>query len=220
MKLDVQLVKQEKGSVDCGLACLSMILSYYGIDESIEKIKDKFKVYKGGTYSGQLAKYLIEKGFAVSVTTLNPAMFTLQDTEMSQEEILLRLKHLLEIEKRASNRTTLRHFIAFMQSGGEFEVKIPEINDVREEIDRKQPMIVQLTSQFFKAKKPKLMYHFNVVSGYNKEHVFVSDPLPDKRGGDNKYLARDFFYGVYSAIAADMDNGCFIKIKRKGPNGH
>lgn len=64
MKLDVPIIRQEKDSVDCGLACLSMLMKYSGIEKSLSELKKEIKVYEGmGTYAPQLGKYLVENGF-------------------------------------------------------------------------------------------------------------------------------------------------------------
>jgi ABC-type bacteriocin/lantibiotic exporter with double-glycine peptidase domain len=57
MKLNVPIVFQKQGSVDCGLVCLSMILAYYGKNFSIEGMRKEIKVYKEGTYTPQLGVF-------------------------------------------------------------------------------------------------------------------------------------------------------------------
>ncbi|HIH31759.1 TPA: hypothetical protein HA235_03565 [Candidatus Woesearchaeota archaeon] len=51
MKLDVPLIRQPKGSVDCGIAGLAMIMKYYGSNVSFEKLKNEISVDKIGTYA-------------------------------------------------------------------------------------------------------------------------------------------------------------------------
>ena len=52
MKLDVPLVLQDKNSLDCGLAGVSMLLAYYGITKSVEDIRQDISIYEGvGTFT-------------------------------------------------------------------------------------------------------------------------------------------------------------------------
>lgn len=47
---------------DCGIACIVMMLNYYGFEESIEKVKEKIKIDEDGITMFQMSKYLTGKG--------------------------------------------------------------------------------------------------------------------------------------------------------------
>ncbi len=87
MKLNVSVIRQKENSVDCGLACLAMLMKYYGINKSIADMKNEIKVYAGmGTYAPQLGKYLIDNNFEVEIVTMNPLLFT-KKMEISPNKI-------------------------------------------------------------------------------------------------------------------------------------
>jgi ABC-type bacteriocin/lantibiotic exporter with double-glycine peptidase domain len=98
MKLNVPIIRQKKDSVDCGLACLSMLMKYYGIDRSISDMKNDIKVYEGlGTYAPQIGKYLIKNGFEIEIITMNPYLFTKRFQNKSKEDLI---KYFDELHKK------------------------------------------------------------------------------------------------------------------------
>jgi len=51
MILDVPLIRQPKDSVDCGIAGVSMITTYHGIDRSFDEVKKEVMTDSTGTYA-------------------------------------------------------------------------------------------------------------------------------------------------------------------------
>lgn len=218
MKLKVPLHKQAKESVACGLACLKMLLEYHKVKTSMKELKSKIKLYKGGAYSLQLANYLISKGFDVEIITLNPKLFTKKD-ENKKIDLIKRFSYLLHKKKgkklKLLDRIGIKHFIKFVNNQGRIKIKIPDKKDIATEIKNKRPLLALLTTSFLKGDKPVFNFHYNIITGIDKEYVYVNDPLWDKRGGKYKYRIEDFFFGLYSSNFGCVDNGCLIKIKKK-----
>ena len=89
MMLDIPVIRQEKDSLDCGLACLSMLLGYYNIKKTVLDLKRDIKVYDGvGTYVPQLGRYLLDNGFEVEIVTINPHLFTKKLSVKSHKELI------------------------------------------------------------------------------------------------------------------------------------
>ncbi len=209
MKLVVPLVRQEKKSHDCGLAGLAMILEYYGQKTSVEEIKKELHVYENlGTYAPQIGKYLINKGFEVEIVTLNPYLFTLS---MNHDEQITYFEELLERATTEKFIVPLQHFLDFLKAGGKINIKIPDETDLREEISHERPVGALLTTNFLHNKKANFNFHFNIVTGIDEKNVFVNDP---DMQGEQKYLIKDFFYGIYASAAGDIDNASLIKIRK------
>lgn len=214
MILKIPLITQEKDSKDCGLAGLAMILKYYNLDISLGELKKELEVDEIGTYAPQLGSYLIKKGFEIEIITLHPKLFTNQDKNLTSEEILKRFEKLKEESKSERDKKALNYFIIFLKEGGKINIKIPLIEDIREEINNKRPLCALMTSCFLNSNKPCFNFHFNIISGFDEEHIYALDPLPDE-GGKKKYKISDFFYGLYASAYGDLDNACLIKIKKK-----
>lgn len=213
MRLDVPLVLQTNGSVDCGLAGMAMVLQYFGKDDTLDDLKQDIPVDKVGTYAPQLGSYLLGRGFDVEIVTMHPKLFTLADQAMTQHAILERMLSLLETARDEQNKKTLAFFIEFLERGGNIRVGIPGPEHVAEEIKAKRPVCALLTTNFLKGSRPGLNYHFVVITGIDDQSIWYNDPLPDERGGKQQTSIRAFFYGLAASVGGDLDNGSLIRVK-------
>ena len=218
MKLDVPLVKQAEDSVDCGLAVVNMITSYHKKNITFAKIKSEIKTDKLGTYNPQLGSYLIKQGFDVEIVTFNPGLFTNQNKGKSKKQLLDHLETLLKTKKGSGAKKVVRYFIKFLKDGGKLTIRIPNEEDIRNEIQNKRPLIAVLTSNFLLGETPKYNFHFNVVTGIDKNFIYANDPLPDRWGGKHKFPISDYFFAIYASGQGpvdNLDNPSLIKIRNK-----
>lgn len=212
--LEVPVVFQPEGTKYCGLAGLSMIFKYHGLNIPFEQIIKDLEVDTVGTYAPQLETYLIKHGFEVEIITLHPTLFTKHDYLMNQKEILFRLEVLFNKSKIERNKKTLSYFIEFLKSGGKIKVNIPSKEDIINEIKENRPLGALMTTNFLNYNEPSFNFHYNVITGIDEEFVYVNDPWPDGSNGKKKHKINEFFYGIYTSAYADLDNACLIKIKR------
>ncbi|MFH1431975.1 MAG: C39 family peptidase [archaeon] len=216
MMLDVALIRKPKDSVYCGIACLNMVLEYYGITISFDKLKDEIEADSVGTYAPQLGSYLIKKGFDVEIVFLHPALFTNMDRGKKPDEIMAHLNSMSDCLNSERNKKALFYFIDFLKMGGSIKVKIPDKEDILVEIKEKRPLMALMTSNFLVGPNPNFDFNFNVITGIDERYVYVNDPSWNEHGGKQKHNVADFLYGVYVSSYGDLDNGCLIKIKKKG----
>jgi len=223
MNINVPLVLQDKASSDCWIACLSMIFEYYGIPKTISQIKDEITVYENiWTYIPQLWTYLIKNWFAVEVVTLNPHLFTKNHSNLSQEKLTayfdkiaketpekLRKSDLKNVEKQ------IKFFHQFLHQGWKITVKIPTIEDVKEEISSKRPLITLMTTNYLLGDNPWFNFHFNVITGIDDEKIYVNDPLPGNKGWKEAHPIYEYMYWVHASSFWDLDNGSFMKITKQ-----
>jgi len=215
MKLDVPLYLQKKGSVDCGIICTQMILEYYGIQELFSDLKNKLNVDEVGLYAPQIGIYFLENGFSVELVTQHPGLFTIRDQGTSQVEISKRFEDLISNSKSDQDKKVLNFFLKYQEHGGKIDVKIPDMTDIMGEIKNNRPLITLFTSHFLTELNPDFDFHYNVITGFDKRYLYLNNPYSDNRGGKKKYLIDNFFYGLYSSVYADLDNGCFLKLKKR-----
>jgi predicted double-glycine peptidase len=65
--------------------------------------------------------------------------------------------------------------------------------------------------------KPRFTFHFNVISGIEKQHIYVNDPDWGKvLGGKHQYKINDYLYAVYASAYGAIDNASFMKIRYRG----
>jgi hypothetical protein len=158
-------------------------------------------------------------GFKVEIVTFNPWLFNYQDKK--SKNMAMRLKSLLkywEGRKVAKGPLIpLKLLIDFVNSGGKLDVRVPDRSDIIEEIKKERPLIAILTSNFlYKTQElPSFNFHFNVVTGIDKDYVYVNDPIPEESmGGKRKYLINEFLFGVYASAHGAFDWAALIKIKK------
>lgn len=215
MKLNVSLVRQEENTWDCGLAGISMFFKYYGIDVSYSQIKKDLIVYeKLGTFAPQIGSYLIKHGLEVEIVILNPYLFSLADKNKSQKELLEYLEELLPKVTKERNKLAIGFFIDFLKDGGRLKIKIPEFEDIKQEIDKKRPVGALLTTRMLQ-NLSGFNFHFNIVKGYDENHIIALDPMWNEQGGEFSYQIKDFMYALHSSAYGDPDNACLYLVKRR-----
>lgn len=213
MKLNVPLLRQRIGSVGCGHICIQMILKYHGIEKSYREMKSEIDTHDVGTYTPQLGSFMIANGFKTNIITLHPGMFSLDDINISQKEVSKIVHNLKAKEKKDSNKITLDYYSQYLKDGGTITPKIPDETDIRKEIDAGNPILALLTSNFLTGVKRKFNFHFNVITGIDKTHVYVNDPLKGKRGGSKKFKIRDYLYAIHASAYGDLDNATLMTFR-------
>ncbi|NCQ82697.1 hypothetical protein GW750_08145 [bacterium] len=179
MKLDIPLETQKKGSLDCGIISLLMVFKYFGIKKSFIEVQKELKVDEVGTYAPQIGTFMLKNGFSVELMTQHPGIFTIIDRGKSQKEILHHMEELLQKEEKDQKKKVLKYFIEFLKNGGNVTVKIPGVVDIKKSIKQRSPLIALLTTLFLTEIEPEFNFHFNVVTGIDKDFVYLNDPLPD-----------------------------------------
>jgi len=215
MQLNVPLVRQQKDSVECGLAALAMLLGYHGIKATQEELKKEIALGATGTYSPQLASYLLKKGFDVEIITMNPGLFTNKDKGKSQKGLLAHFQALRAGADTDKKKKALDYFIAFMNEGGKVKAKIPDKKDIFKELKNKRPALALLTANFLSGAKADFDFHYNVITGIEGKYVHANDPKWDERGGKKKHLLSDLLFGIYASAYGDLDNACLITARKK-----
>ncbi len=215
MKLNVPLVRQPKNSSECGIASVAMLLEYYGVPCEYEKLRGQFKITDWGTASPQLGLWLLQHGFEVEIVTMHPALFNSKIKPRTKEGMLRHLKSLRPAMKKPDSKLVLGYFIKFVEAGGKILPKVPGIDDIKSEISAKRPLIALLTHWFLhKTKEPCFTFHFNVVTGIDDKSIYVNDPDWNSPGGKSKHDIQEYLYAVYASAYGEIDNACFIKVKR------
>ncbi|MDP2720661.1 MAG: C39 family peptidase [bacterium] len=221
MKLDVPLVQQKEDSVDCGIAVVTMILNYYGVQKSFEEIKREIPTDQVGTYAPQLGSFLVEQGFIVDIVTRNPLVFTKAHEGATKEETIKRFE---ELKAKGEKETAANFFLQFLaKDRASVTVKIPSKQDIEDEVKAGRPLVAFLTNAaLYKenlgekyGKDFTYTFHSVVISGIEDNKVVINDPYWGEEGGVQEYQLEEFLYSLYTGSLGDLDNGCLIKIKKR-----
>lgn len=215
MNLAVPLIRQAKGSSDCGVACIGMILKYYGIKKSIEEIKKDVEVFEGGTYMPQLGNYFLSQNFEVEIITMNPHLFNASFKKTSQKKMLSYLQNKLEAVQKENQKRCITFFIEFLQAGGKLTIAPPTTVNIKSEMKHKRPALALLTSAVLSKKAIQFNFHYNVITGIDSKHIIVNDPGAGVLGGKHTYPIDDYLYALYASAHGEGDNASMMKIRYK-----
>lgn len=214
MRINVPVIKQI-GPRDCGLACVAMILKYYGRGKDSATLAKNIKIQnKLWTYMPQLGKYLIDNGFKVDIITMNPYLFNAPFKKKSQADLLEYLKEFHHSTKEKSFKAPSKFFIEFMEAGGRLTVRIPTVEDIKKEIASGRPLLALLTDRFLASYITGFNFHCHVVTGIDDKLIHANDPAQDRFGGKKKYPINDYMYGLYASAHGDLDNASIMKIRK------
>ena len=92
-------------------------------------------------------------------------------------------------------------------------MKIPDIKDVRDEIEAGRPLLVTTDTNFLYGDTGMYFLHANTITGIDDTHIYVNDSYWDYRGGKHKYLVSDYMFGIHMATHGNFNNGSLLKIK-------
>lgn len=216
--LTVPILRQAKNSIECGIVSLEMVYAFYGIKISHENICQEISFSDIGTYMPQLGGHAIVTGFHSTIITHNPRLIYKEDEGLSQDALLDRFMQLDKTNFAKSDVLCLSYFIDFIQKHGRVLPKIPDIDDIRSQIDLGRPLIALINSAPLYTIEDKNSFndtfHIVVVTGYDEIYVYINDPIWNKHGGAQKYAHRDFFFALYASSLGDFDNGSLLTLTK------
>lgn len=218
IKLNVPLIRQEPHSVECGLAALEMLYSYYDMPQGMDTLRRELPTVQVGTYGPQLGSNLIEHGLKTEIITHNPRLVEKIDRDLSQDELLTKFKQKIPRFTDESDKLALGYFIDFMDKGGTVTVKVPTIRILQEQLENGYPIIASLTNApIYKRNIADLeglpfnyTFHAVVVTGLGNGLVYINDPYAEDDGGIKSYTEEEFLYAVYTCALGDLDNADFM----------
>lgn len=205
-KLEVPIFYQQKNSTDCGPISVRMILNYFGIQKSGAELKKLMTYDPSGTSIYDNGLRCLEEGLRATLVTANPRLFH-QEIRAKLKSKKSLLDYLSKAQRKIDKKKTMvKHFKDFINQGGKVIIEIPIFSHVKEAIDKKQLVLALLYGQALGLNEGG--FHFVVVSGYKKDAVYISNPLPGSRSG--WFPLADFMYALYSSTCFDIDNGSLL----------
>ncbi len=216
MKLiDVPLYLQTPGSIDCGPACIQMLYDHFlGKKIDIEEVKKQLDYTEVGTTLYQNGSQLLKEGLKVTAISANPLVFpgNTWDQLKTNEDVRE------YIQKKYDDSYLDDHFkliyrtlLQFIDDGGDFKVKIPDFNDIKDAIDR--DAIVCALNYTQPLGENEGTFHFVLVTGYDEGRVFINNswPLSQKQAW---FPIDKFLFAVHSSALGDADNASFLIVSK------
>ena len=196
---------------------MAMILKYYKISFDYKKLKKGLGVFSYGTFTPQLGLYLLRQNLKVKIVTLHPALFNIKSRFKNSKEIVKHFEKIAPKFKSSLNKASVKFFLEFLKEGGEIIPKIPDLKTIQSEIIKGRPLISALTHWFlFNSKlNPRFTLHFNVVTGFDKNYIYVNDPDWGKPfGGKHKHKIKNYLFAIHASAQGATDQAALMLIQK------
>ena len=177
----------------------------------IDEIKDGMSYMPGGTYLYDNGLVILKEGLDTELITANPLIFS---QEVRQEMRIKNnlSKYLLKTEENNPKlKVPLSLFRKFLTNGGKVKVEIPKILHIKNALDKERLIIALVYGRALG--KNEGDFHFVIVSGYKKGHLYINNPGLTTRQG--WFTESDFLYALHSSTCVDVDNGSLLSVGSK-----
>ena len=207
MKLEIPIIYQQPK--ECGVACLQMVLSYYGNKVSTRKLIEACSTnsLKGGDWYFRLGSAAIRLGFQAEVITrttriFDPSWFN-QTNSFLVDKLLAEKEHFVSAKRGKWAINEVEAAIAFLENNGQLRFSPISRDLIIEHLDSQIPVIAPVNAnliiQGLKRRRSgqeddvqgHKIGHVVLVIGYDDEHFIVNDP-----GGDEMQLTKKASYKV------------------------
>jgi hypothetical protein len=196
MKLKVPIHTQAENSMLCGQVALQIFYDYYGIKKSIKQLLKEVKLYKYGTHVPSLGLNLIENGFDVTIYSKDSDVLLPSYEKLSEKQLVSKLKTNLKNKKLKFKRFN-KTIIKFIEAGGKFKIGVVTVDQIKNELKNKRPSILNINCRTLYSERFGMGGHFVVSSGYDKDNIFVNDPIWLKQGkGIKKYGFNEMMFSI------------------------
>lgn len=183
---------------DCSIACLMMLLDYYGINVSREEISNFIIKEDGGTsFNTEMARFVKNKGLNVDCLAYN-----LYITDPKIDKFLDKKNLLKRLESKLKNpkldkffELQLKSTIAAVNAGVDYQIKKPDIDLILSYLDKSIPLSVTVNYAAFRDKQFDVFeVHDIVLCGKNDKELFFVDP----EDGEIKSINyKDFIFAFF-----------------------
>ena len=207
-QLNVPLILQEHGSIDCGPTSVQMVLQYFDIQKSLPQLQAKLHYDpKIGTSLFDNGSLFLDEGFQTTVVTAQPLLFPpdIQKTITNEKDIETLVEN--KLEENTKQKHILKTFLIYLKKVGKVKLEIPAFTHIKKAIDDNMPVIALLNAQSLGSNEGE--WHFVVVTGYNDNEVFLNNPWPLSRK-QGWFPFEQFIYGVHASTCVAIDNGTFL----------
>ena len=177
MRLEVPESEQEEDK-GCGPAVLQMVLKYYGVDISQEKIIEKHGgLTKWGSYTVGLGLIAQQLGFEVTCYSYFLHKMSHKDFDKDKKVLLSSLDEKIEDEEDEYWERELETFKKFIEEGNDIVFDIPRSSEIKSHLREGRPVIIALnSSSLFERDIDLDLGHYVVLTGYENGKFLLNDP--------------------------------------------
>ena len=182
MRLKIPTKKQKKKSLHCCIVCLQMVMEYFGTKVSLEELLKQIKLYKNiGTWLADEGKIALKYGFNTFFCYHNSYILDKDTENLSEKDINKLRKYLKDIKQKkykepGFKKREIRKNIEYIELGGKFSTKVPNLDLINRFLKKRIPVIVALNTNSLDGKPDKRSGHCIVIIGKEGNEYVINDP--------------------------------------------
>ncbi len=207
--LDVPIIHQPDGSLECSIAALKMVMDYNNdvvpyqtlVSELSEWINEEERHIQGAGI------YLARRGYEVWFTHHDPGVIdkTIENsTEIDKPKLVSKLSIIPQNDSTAYRRKKLSLDIAYIEAGGHYANTIPALDVIDLNLHKKLPTIICVKIKVWSSNPEKRNNHSVVVVGKENDDYIINDPSPKVSSpykiNKNKLLMAWYACGAYTLV--------------------
>lgn len=173
-------------------------------------MKDIERNEEGDIYLDVIGSFFQKNGFSTQLIFFAPYYFTLDDRNMSQENLKIFFKK--SISKSPIENSWMRSFLSYMEVGGNILIDIPKRKTIEQALLKKSLIITHSTTRFlYKNNTPFINFHFVLTTGIDSNTIFINDP------GEGSYSMNyeEYLYSFYSIMLNGFSAGSLLLVSPK-----
>ncbi|GAB4331804.1 MAG: C39 family peptidase [Flammeovirgaceae bacterium] len=204
MSLKINILPQPD-DVTCGPTSLHAVYEYYGYHIPLDQlIREVNYLEEGGTLAVLLGIDAIRRGFKAKLYSYNLKVFDLTWSNLSNEELIVKLKEQLKVKKGVKFTFASKSYIEFLELGGKIVFEDLHSGILKRYFSQNIPILSGLSATYLYNSKREYtnhkdqsiyddikgypMGHFVVLSGMiNENEVLVADPYSGNPFSKNNY---------------------------------
>lgn len=179
LQISIKPIKQVNPN-SCSIACLIMVLDYYGIEVSHKEILNFIiKATPGGSsFVSEIARFAKSKGFKVDCHAYNLYLTDPKDAHLSKKKLLEKLEKELNDSRRDKYYDLmLESTIKGIKEGVNYIIKKPNFRIIKSYLTRSIPLIVTVNyAALHDRQGDPFESHDIVLCGLEGETVYFVDP--------------------------------------------
>ena len=179
IKIPVEPIKQETPN-DCSITCLRMLLGYYGVKVSRQKIFDYVikATDDGGSFLSEMARFARNQGFNVDLCAYNLYFTSSKDAKLDKNKLLKKLeKELRNSQRDKYYDLALESTIKGIKEGVNYLIKRPSPEVIKSYLKKRIPVSIRINYAALVGKQgDPFDSHDVVLSGLKDKKVYLVDP--------------------------------------------
>lgn len=179
LQIPIKPIKQLDPN-SCSIACMMMVLDYYGLKVSHKDIFDFIikATPEGGSFVTEIARFAKSKGFKVDCYAYNLYLTDPKDSKLSKKELLRKLEKELKNSKRDKYYDLmLESTIKGIKERVDYIIKKPDFKTIKQYLTRSVPLIITVNYAALHDKQgDPFESHDIVLCGLDGNVVYFVDP--------------------------------------------